>query len=777
MEHAVYQGKTIRLSSLSRAMYQSIYEASISGQVTCPYCEEPLKLYIGIQKHPYFHHATSPFERSECIKKDRKRAEKPATKPKENVTYVERNGFRVPVSRSVSSSAQSNDDKWKNTTTLSNFPAFKPTVQKNSAHDTGYQQMLKDQHILLDANQQEAVTTTEGPLLVLAGAGSGKTRVLTARTAFMIHERSIDPRSIMLVTFTAKAAKEMKERLRSYPQMNDRVLNQMLVGTFHSIFYRMVAHHDPHTWNMNNLLKWEWQKEQMVKTAARELHLDEKEFPFDQALQQIGYWKNTLIGVRDVRPQDQWEERVHYLYKRYEEMKKRDGLFDFDDMLYGCYQTLLENPALLARYQQRFRYFLIDEFQDINKVQYEIIKLLSRESKNLCVVGDDDQSIYAFRGSDPSFILNFDTDFPGTQVVTLSQNYRSTHSIVTSANGVIAKNKARRVKKMFAQFHNDHAPLLFYPYDEEEEATMIVTDIKERIQNGDNPSDFAILYRTHSASRAVFERLTQSNLPFVLDKDSDSFYKRRMVRSMLSFLRLSLYPNHASAIQDLVMALFLKQSVVNDIKAISILEDLSLVEALGKIENLQAFQQKKIKRIVPRFKSLSNLSPLAALEMVSKDMGFDDFVKKRGNEGNKMEKGSDDVRDLKVVAKKFKTIPEFLEHVDHMIAMNEEMKIMSKQFHDSIQLTTIHRAKGLEYKYVYVLGGVDGSLPHDYALESYRNGETEALEEERRLLYVAMTRAKEALALSILQTRRGKTAYPSRFIKPLLIKQPVLSPK
>ncbi|MDQ0245263.1 DNA helicase-2/ATP-dependent DNA helicase PcrA [Bacillus fengqiuensis] len=773
LEHAIHQRKKIHLSRLSREKYQLIYEACLREEVTCQHCGEPVRLYLGIEQAPHFYHAAAPHSRAACeetgpaafslqLDKDEGKKEE----------HTVRNGFRLPKSRPIGAQPDNNSITWKHSTSVDLLPPFKKRIITTTTDTSPYIQSLKEKGIVLDAYQWEAVTTTEGPLLILAGAGSGKTRVLTARTAYMIQEKKIDPRSIMLVTFTAKAAKEMKQRLLHYPSMSSAVVQKLISGTFHSIFYKMIAHFQPQAWNMDRLLKWEWQKEQIVKEAGRELHLDEREFAYDQALQQISYWKNTLTAVQDVRPASQWEERVHYLYKHYEMKKQREKLFDFDDMLYGCYTMLKENPSLLARYQERLRYFLIDEFQDINKVQYEIMKMLSAGSANLCAVGDDDQSIYAFRGSNPSFILNFKDDFAGTKTVTLSENYRSSHNIVASANKVIALNKERHEKKMFAQFDNNVYPMMFFPYDEEEEATMIVTDIKEKIQQGAQPSDFSILYRTHSSSRAVFERLTQSNLPFMVEQDTESFYQRRIVRSMLGFLRLSMNPNDTKAMQDLLMSLFLKQSALNDVKAFSILNDVSLVKALTFLENLQPFQQKKLKKIVPLFASLKTLSPLAALEMIEKDMGFDEFVKKRGNEGNMMEKGSDDVRDLKVVARKFQSVSELIEHADHMTAMNKEMKQLSKQFRDSVQLSTIHRAKGLEYKYVYVLSSVDGGIPHDYALDSYRNGEEGALEEERRLLYVAMTRAQLSLYLSVPQTRRGKTAYPSRFIKPFLTKSP-----
>ncbi|WP_183255260.1 ATP-dependent helicase [Anoxybacteroides tepidamans] len=458
------------------------------------------------------------------------------------------------------------------------------------------------------------------------------------------------------------------------------------------------------------------------------------------------------------------EKQVAYLYKRYEEMKRERRLFDFDDMLLGCYEMLTENPSLLLRYQERFRYFLIDEFQDINQVQYDIINMMCAHTRNLCVVGDDDQSIYSFRGSDPSFILEFDRYYPEAQVVTLSENYRSSHSIVSLANNLISCNRSRRAKQMNAQFTADELPLFFFPYDEEEEATMVVEDIKERIQCGAQPSDFAVLYRTHSASRAIFERLVQSQLPFSLAQDGESFYERRFVRYLLAYLRLSLDPNDEEAMSDLLVSLFLKQTLLKELKAISILEDCSLVKALVKLSTVQPFQRKKLKTIAPLFKQLSKLKPIEAIGMIETELGFSEFIKKRGNEGNMMERGADDVRDLKVVAKKFKTVHAFLAHVDEMIKAAKTIQ-QQNEAANAVQLSTIHRAKGLEYKYVYVLGAVEGSIPHDYALDANRNGDPLPLEEERRLLYVAITRAKHAVFLSVPSRRRMKSAQPSRFLK------------
>lgn len=752
MNTALFDKNTIELDQLDRENYQTIHDAGKKGKLRCPVCGENVRFYLGIEQKPHFFHLSKVVScKVPIINSD----------IQEKVEYIERNGFKMPVSRSISTVEPKQE--YKHPQRISKIPPFHETSTRLHPISSPYIETLKNHDFSLDANQIEALISTDGPLLVLAGAGSGKTRVLTARTAFMLHEKGIDPRSIMLVTFTAKAAAEMKNRLKNYPEMERYNIGQLLAGTFHSIFYRILSFHDRERWNSDKLLKKDWQKEQILKDGGKELHLDEKEFAYDLALQQIGFWKNSLLLPSQVKPDSPWEEKVVFLYDHYEKTKNRQELFDFDDMLLGCYQLFQENPSILANYQNRFQYFLIDEFQDINKIQYELIKMLSL-SKNICAVGDDDQSIYSFRGSDPEYLLHFEKDYPNAKIVVLNENYRSNHEIVATANAVISKNKNRRPKKMHAQMSASASPTMFFPFDEEEEATMIVQDIQEKVEAGYQPGDFAILFRTNTSSRAIFERLANSSLPFKIDLDVEPFYERFIVKGMLSFLRLAVNEEDQHAIRNILPVLFVRNNVLQDIKAESILKDCSLLECLSQVKTGFAFQEKKLKKLVPIVRSLRHLSPLTAIETVEKELGYGDFIKKRGNEGNKLDKGSDDIRDLKVVAKSFKTIAELLEHVSHMTAMNKEMKNLSKNLTDAISLSTIHRSKGLEYKVVYVISTVDGSIPHDYALDSFRNGDSAPLEEERRLLYVAITRAMNKLYISIPEKRRGKNAHPSRFL-------------
>jgi DNA helicase II / ATP-dependent DNA helicase PcrA len=752
----------LHIDQINRTSYQQLHDEGKKGLLVCPVCFEKVVLFLGIGKDPFFQHMIT--KNPTCQDHETQRT------PVATVSNSrEINGFQLPKSRSITSTSESNPvNPFKSAQIVKQLPPFIDDDKKeNISIHSPYIQALHNAQIYLDASQAQAVIHPNGALLVLAGAGSGKTRVLTARTAFLLSEQKVEPNQILLVTFTAKAATEMKSRLINYPYMNRSQINRLVTGTFHSLFYRILAHHYPQKWNSNLLLNKDWQRGQILKEAGRELHLDDKEFAYDAALQQIGFWKNSVILPKEVKPSTTWEEKTAYLYNRYEEYKNKHELFDFDDMLCGCYQMFQEQPEILELYQNRFQHFLIDEFQDINKVQYELIKMLSAKTKNVCAVGDDDQSIYAFRGSDPQYIRDFEKDFPHTDVVILDENYRSSHPIVSTANKIIVQNKQRRPKKMHAQFTNEEKPVLFFPDDEEEEATMIVTDISDKIAAGAVPSDFAILFRTNTASRAIFERLTTSSLPFKIDQDLESFYERFIVKSMLSFLKLSLNEDDPTAMANIFPALFLKQSVLRDLKAESIMKDCTLIECLSHVQTGFAFQERKLKKVEPVIRTLSSLTPVKAIEKVEKELGFGDFLKKRGNEGNKLDKGSDDLRDLKVSAKNFTSIRDFLDHSEHMAAMNKEIKKQSKNNKNAITLSTIHRAKGLEYKIVYLIGTVDGSIPHDYALESLREGDSQPLEEERRLLYVAITRARDKLYLSVPQHLRGKKVHASRFLAPI----------
>lgn len=759
---AFYYDRLISLNTIDRQELQKIYEAGKNGFLACSVCGEAVKLYLGLKSTPYFYHYSA---KQPCMTEASAVAQEQAAMA--DTDYEERNGFRIPKSRNISKDHTEITPfkppmSIKAITHTSDVAASQPvTFPKES-----YLNTLKQNGYSLDITQSEAVAIDDGPILVLAGAGSGKTRVLTMRAAYLIQEKKVDPSTIMLVTFTNKAANEMKERLLHYPMMNKGIVQKIVSGTFHSILYQILIFHEREKWQRNKLLSSNWQRELLLKEIARERQIDEKDFPFDAALQLIGAWKNSMLLPHEIEPLNDWEKKVAQLYSGYETKKTQRNLYDFDDMLLGGYHFFLENPAILESYQKRFTHFLLDEFQDINKVQYEWMKLMARSARSIYAVGDDDQSIYSFRGSDPKYLLDFEKDYPNAKTIILDYNYRSSQEIVSIAKSTISKNTKRRAKKMITGY-SGQTPIAFYPYDEEEEATMILTDIQEKIKTGYEPKDFAILFRTNTNSRAMFERLASSSLPFRLEQEAGSFYQRFIVKSMMAYLKLIHDPDDQQAVADILPTLFLKKTVLQDIKAISILEDCSFLDCLVFIKTGFAFQESRLKKIPEIVKRLIRYSPLDAINYIEKELGFQEFIKKRGNEGNQWDKGSDDIRDLKVVARKFQSIKEFVQYTDHMTAMNEELRKQYRNEDNVITLSTIHRAKGLEYKTVYIVGTVDGSIPHDFALESFRNNNFMPIEEERRLLYVAMTRAQQELYLSIPMYLRGKKAKASRFLSPL----------
>lgn len=762
MKTANYQNQTIYLPDFPRSRYEEIYQASIRGEVKCVNCQQNIFLTLSIYETPYFYH-TNREQNLECKQQsiELELTIQISTNSNTSIdTTIEDSVIKLPKKRAISTLAtieKSEENTFTARLPFYHIPPYDRTNQKTTNHVMN--------HITLDQQQWNAVTHTGSPLLVLAGAGSGKTRVITTRAMHFMN-LGIQPHEMMLVTFTSKASLEMKERMKKLGYS----IHQMEIGTFHSIFYKMLLRFDREKWDSSRLIKSDFQKEIMLKQVGRRLEIDEKSFAYDQAIQQIGLWKNSCVYPHEIRPNDAWEEQVSTLYEGYEEIKKENGQFDFDDMLLGCFEMLNHYPDLLAQYQNRFKCLLVDEFQDINKIQFSILKILFQHTQNVTAVGDDDQSIYAFRGSDPSFILEFKNHFPGSKIYHLNENYRSSHGIVSLANEVIKPNKHRFIKSMHAQYDHDQVPSFFFPYDEEEEATMIVNDIKEKIRNGATPSQFAILYRTNTASRALFERLIATSLPFTIDQDGDSFYDRPIIRKMISLLLLIEDEDHQAALKEILPVFFLKQQAFQEAKMNSVLQNLSFLEAFTTINSAAPFQLKKIEKLIKVLRHLKTASPLEAIERIEESPAFTDYIKKRGNESNKIERPSDDLRDLKVVSRNFKTVRELTQHAFHIAAKFKEYKQQKNNQTGSISLLTAHRSKGLEYDFVYILGAVDGGFPHDYALESLKSGSLDQLEEERRLLYVACTRARKLLYLSVLQKRRGKKAYPSRLIKRFLTK-------
>ncbi|PYZ97755.1 ATP-dependent DNA helicase Rep [Alteribacter lacisalsi] len=777
MQRAIHNNNTWELSSLERGKLSLLDKKSRTDRLRCPYCDEAVRLQVSLHHPPSFvHRSEGPY--TACEEQDLEadlQAAETAVVQNETAAAAESSSktvgsFTLPESKPIGTAVQERPSNrpgpWKKTVYFIRDQAQQAKPDHSKA-DHPVLKKLEAGGTPLNSRQQEAVITTDGPLLLLAGAGSGKTRVLTARAAYMLESGLVPPDSMMLVTFTQKAAAEMKHRLASSFGLDRRTVQKIISGTFHSLFYKMLMHQNYERWQPERLLKAQWQKEKIIFGALRELKIDEKEFAVDSALTAIGAWKNDGLSPERVKPADAFEEQVKDVFRIYEQEKKERHQFDFDDMLTGCRDLLMSDPELLARYQKRFTHFMIDEFQDINRLQYEIVKLLAAPQMNLCAVGDDDQSIYRFRGSDPEYILRFESEFKRTRKIHLEANYRSEPAIVNLANDVIRRNKDRFDKRMLPVKPNTSRPGLIFPYDEEEEALYLIEHIKERIRNQSKPEEIAILYRTHVQARAVFERLVESGLPFTMEQGSESFYERNVVRKALSFLRLALNGDDVDAMQDWLRVMFLKHSLLQDLKRHTIFHGETMLGALHRTEDqMSGFQTKKVQKGVAEIPKLAKMEPKLALQSAFENLGLKEYVKKNGREGNKMERGSDDFLELTAIASNYNSVSSFLAYVDHMRAkVNDHRR--EKKDGKGIQMMTIHRAKGLEFPYVYVIGCNEGSLPHEHALERNREGDPSYIEEERRLMYVAVTRAERELYLSSTDQRRGKKAYRSRFLQDL----------
>lgn len=765
MKFAQLDNETILLNEHTYQRISAWRISSARGQIRCPGCGCPLRLVAGVSFEPFFQHQ----EGSACslqgmelppeaLKKAVQMEAAAAADEQAQDEPVTVGAFRLPQKRSIAAPQ-------------SNAPAEPYRFRKRLVPKHQIEHLTERLAEPLHPEQLRAVVTTEGPLLILAGAGSGKTRVMTARTAHLIRERGVDPRSIMVVTFTTKAADEMKLRLAK--QLSPGQARELITGTFHSIFYRMLLHHQAERWDQRRLLKQDWQKRRFLRETGvlqQETELQHlKESELEEALSMISRWKNEYLLPTQVSFQEfaaEEEKRAQTLYPLYEEAKCRHGWFDFDDMLIGCYQLLQDHPEILRRYQERIGYLMIDEFQDINRIQYETVKLLAAPQNNLCVIGDDDQSIYGFRGSDPQYILGFTNDYPQAQSITLEVNYRSRSAIVGLGYSLIGNNRARW-KKEFKSFHAEEGEnYLFFPEDEEEQASRIVDEISYQLQNGASLGQFAILFRTYESTRPVLERLMDAGIPFQFVHEEESFYEKQAVRWALGYLRLAVNRDDATALRDILATLYISGEQWNALRSQSILDDVPLLDALPRLPQLKGFQRSHLQKVVEILTELPRCSPVLALELIYEDCKLRDYVKKRMKERSDAaaDRWSDELQQLLAAAKRHASLNDFLTHVETILYKEKELRKLRPAAEEAIQVLSIHRAKGLEFDTVFLIDLVEGALPHEYALDEARKRGSDAMEEERRLLYVAITRARHTLCIGIPQERFGRKTRASRFV-------------
>lgn len=606
----------------------------------------------------------------------------------------------------------------------------------------------------LNEQQREAVLHKDGPMMVLAGPGSGKTMVITHRVRRLIQEHGISPRDILVITFTKAAAVEMKERfLRMTKDSGHYDVN---FGTFHSFFFRILRTYYPYT--VHNIIKEEV-KYQVIKGIINELGItyeDEQEFIGDYQLE-LSLMKNELIHLNYYNSVNFSSDDFRLITAKYEAYKSEKGLIDFDDMLFLCYQCLTMNEKLLGYWQKKYKYILIDEFQDINRAQYEIVKMLVGSHHNIFIVGDDDQSIYRFRGARPEFLLNFPKDFEGTSSVTLSQNYRSNEQIISRSCKVISKNKKRYEKELNSVKGTGSEPKVLNLKDTEEEAIHIAKNFMELHQQGIPYDEMAVIFRTNIQARALVDILLDHNIPFVLRDQVPSLYDHWIAKDILAYLKAA---HDLKDKESLIRVTnkpkrYMAKWVLNEASR----SPKDFFPFIYEHEDLKSWQVGKIEEYEGQLIMLKIKPPREAIRYIRKTIGYDDYLTEYSKFRKISVKGLKEVLDeLQESAKNFETLGEYLTHIEEINTELKENQKNKKDTKGKIVLSTMHASKGLEFEVVWIISAVEGVIPHN------RSMTPNEIEEERRLFYVGLTRAKDRLYISTIDSRYEEEVAASRFL-------------
>ncbi len=626
----------------------------------------------------------------------------------------------------------------------------------------------------LNKQQQEAVFHTEGPLLILAGAGSGKTRVLTHRAAYLIEEKGVDPWNIMAITFTNKAAGEMRERIDAIVGTGSE---SIWVSTFHSACVRILRRYIDRIGYDNNFTIYDAEDQlSVIKDVCKRLMIDTKTWKEKALLNAISSAKDELITPQDFAlkaAEDFRLQRQSQVYTEYQHTLKKNNALDFDDLIMKCVELLRDNTAVLDYYQERFRYIMVDEYQDTNTAQFHLVALLAGKYRNLCVVGDDDQSIYKFRGANIENILSFEKSFPDATVIRLEQNYRSTQNILDAANAVIKNNKGRKDKSLWTNGEAGDR-ISFYQVDSAfDEAETIAHSISSFVRKGIyRYGDCAVLYRTNAQSRMLEERFVSENIPYRIF-GGVNFYSRREIKDLLAYLKTIDNAQDDVAVRRIINVpkRGIGSTTIGRIQSYADGEDISFFEAMERVDEIPDLNKstaQKIRSFVTFIETkrsrASVLSVEDLLKEILEDTGYSEELEAEGSEESRAR--IENIDELISKAVSYRETAEnpslsgFLEEVA-LVADIDNLEEGS----DYVALMTLHSAKGLEFPNVYLSGMEDGLFPGYMTIV---NDDPIELEEERRLCYVGITRAKEHLTLTSARMRmtRGETCYNkvSRFV-------------
>ncbi len=611
----------------------------------------------------------------------------------------------------------------------------------------------------LNENQKNAVMHIDGPCMVLAGPGSGKTRVITYRILNMVINNNINAKSILAISFTKASAMEMKNRALSLS--NDTRLNGVNYGTFHSVFFRILRFFEKY--ELDCILD-EKNKKFAIKGTLKNLNVEDAEDDDTilSVINEISYVKNELMDKMDFNSEILSKDEFNKTYTMYEEYKENINKIDFDDMLIKTYYLLKNNKRILDRIRNVYRYILVDEFQDINKVQFEVIKLISNPNNNIFVVGDEDQSIYGFRGSRPDFLLEFEQYFKNSKKYVLDINYRSKKSITHIANKLIKNNKNRYEKIIKCDREENGIVKYIKTEDAEEEAKFIAKNILNKCEdNCVNYDDFAVIYRTNIQSRALVDVFMNMHIPFVVRDSIVTIYDHWVAKDLLSYLRLGI-DNTLNEDWIRIINKPFRYISKDCIKLAS--EDRDFIGALINKGGLHPKQIKTLNDLEIDLSYLKSLSPKNAISYIRTSLDYDRYVLDYCSNRKIKPNGLIEIlNELESSSTNFKTINEYLEHIEKVkIEIVENRKNKNSE---GVIFTTMHSAKGLEFPYVYIIGANEGTIPHE---KSYDIDDEEkrqfAIEEERRLLYVGITRAQDEVYISSPKNKYGKRVFQSRFL-------------
>ena len=599
--------------------------------------------------------------------------------------------------------------------------------------------------------QHQAITHGAGPAIVLAGPGSGKTLVITQRVRYLIEAYHVRPQEILVITFTKAAAQEMQSRFQALSRQRG-----VTFGTFHAVFFHILKY--AYHYSAANILTEE-KKYQILQRLLSEsgLHFEDEKETLSEIASEISVVKNEQIPLEHYYSKSCPEEVFRGFYRKYEEVHRREGLLDFDDMMTMTYELLTQRADILAAWQRHYRYILVDEFQDINLLQYAILRLLADPERNLFIVGDDDQSIYRFRGAKPEIMLNFPKDYPDAKQIVLDRNFRSVASVIRAAQLVIREN-TKRFAKRAVHVRKGQGQIDIREFSgQEHESLYLIKKVQESLAGGMPPNEIAVLYRTNQGARPYAERLMEFNIPFEMRDALPNLYEHWIAKDLFAYLHL--------ARERLDRAEFLQ--VMNRPKRY-IARDAIDAKVIS-LETLRTYYEDKdwmldrIDRLELDLRMLKDMAPYAAVNYIRYGMNYEEYLQEYAKARRmKPEELTDILDEIQDGCRPFKTVEAWYEHLTAYKERLLEQRGKKERDPDAITLATLHSAKGLEFQEVFLVDINEGTIPH-------RKASMEAdLEEERRLFYVGMTRAKDRLHLFYVRERYGKRVEPSVFLEPLL---------